>query len=172
MLRAGELALLGDADFGRQRFFAGRGVGRAVEQAAQVADGGLQFIDRAGFFEGFAAAEVGGFLAFAAVGCFAGEEVLAGGVDVVGAAFGGGHFWQWGEGWPLLCLLKSFLESCIREVVVVEQFDCECCRELDFFGAETLENVGLEEMEGSPRQIRADLARFGQAGTSLPRART
>ena len=48
----------------------------------------------------------------------------------------------------------------------------ECCRGLDFFGAETLENVRLEEMEGSPRQIRADLARIGQAGTSLPRART
>ena len=78
-----------------------------------------------------------------------------------------------GRGTAPVLLLVSFLESCIREVVVVERFDYwECCRGLDFFGAETLENVGLEEMEGSPRQIRADLARFGQAGTSLPRART
>lgn len=65
MLRAGELALFGDADFGRERFFAGCGVGGAVEQAAQVADGGFELVDGAGFFEGFCAAEVGGFLAFA-----------------------------------------------------------------------------------------------------------
>ena len=106
MLRAGELALFGDADLGREGFFAGCGVGRAVEQAAEVADGSFQFVDGARFFEGFAAAEVGGLLAFAGVGLFAGEEVLAGGVDVVGAAFGGGHFggggrdlllfWYWG----------------------------------------------------------------------------
>ena len=65
VLRAGELALFGDADFGREGFFAGCGVGGAVEEAAQVADGGFELVDRAGFFEGFAAAEVGGFLAFA-----------------------------------------------------------------------------------------------------------
>lgn len=109
VLRAGELALFGDADLGRQRFFAGRGIGRAIEQAAEVADGGFQFVDGARFFEGFAAAEVGGFLAFAGVGLFAGEEVLAGGVDVVGAAFGGGHFLAVGRGDVLsLCCLCCF----------------------------------------------------------------
>ena len=68
VLRAGELALFGDADLGRERFFAGGGVGRAVEQAAEVADGGFQFVDGTGFFEGLGAAEVGGLLAFARVG--------------------------------------------------------------------------------------------------------
>lgn len=133
VLRAGELALFGDADLGRERFFAGGGVGRAVEQAAEVADGGFQFVDGARFFEGFAAAEVGGFLAFAAVDLFAGEEVLAGGVDVVGAAFGGGHFgrggrdlflfWCWG---CLGGLYRKWLYGAIG--------CCECCRGLDFFG--------------------------------------
>lgn len=104
MLRAGELALFGDADFGREGFFAGCGVGGAVEEAAQVADGGFELVDRAGFFKGFGAAEVGGFLAFARVGIVAWEEVLAGGVDVVGAAFCGGHFGGWGE--------KALLISC------------------------------------------------------------
>lgn len=98
MLRAGELALFGNADFGWEGFFAGCGVGGAVEEAAEVADGGFELVDGTGFFEGFAAAEVVGLLAFARVGLVAGEEVLAGGVDVVGAAFGGGHFWQWGRG--------------------------------------------------------------------------
>lgn len=98
VLRAGKLALFGDADFGREGFFAGGSVGGAVEEAAQVADTCLEFVDGTGFFEGFAAAEVVGLLAFARVGFVAGEEVLAGGVDVVGAAFGGGHFWQWGRG--------------------------------------------------------------------------
>lgn len=116
MLRARELALFGDADLGREGFFAGRGVGRAVEQAAEVADGGLQFIDGTRLFEGLGAAEVGGLLAFAgAAGVVAGEEVLAGGVDVVGAAFGGGHFGGWGEEIPLLCCLGCFLGSCRRK---------------------------------------------------------
>lgn len=88
---------------------------------------------------------------------------------LVVAIFGGGE-----RRISPVVLIDSFLEeSCIREVVVVERLDYwECCRGLDFFGAETLENVRLEEMEGSPRQIRADLARVGQAGTSLPRAYT
>jgi hypothetical protein len=104
VLRAGELALFGDADFGREGFFAGCGVGGAVEQAAEVADTGLQFIHRAGFFERLGAAEVVWLLALARVGGVAGEEVLARGVDVVGTAFGGGHFWRWG-GEPLLLFL-------------------------------------------------------------------
>jgi hypothetical protein len=82
MLRAGELALFGDADFRWEGFFAGGSVGRAVEQATQVADGCFQVVDWAGFFEGFAAAEVGGFLPFARVGfAVAGQEVLAGVVE-------------------------------------------------------------------------------------------
>ena len=98
VLRAGELALFGDADFGRERRFAGGGVRGAVEQAAEVADGGFEVVDRAGFFEGLAAAEVVGLLAFARVGG-AGEEVLARGVDGVGAVGGCGcHIgWQCGE---------------------------------------------------------------------------
>jgi hypothetical protein len=104
VLRAGELALFGDADFGREGFFAGCGIGGAVEEAAQVADGGFELVDRARFFEGFGAAEVGGLLAFAGIGIVAGEEVLAGGVDVVGAAFGCGHDGGWERGilWFLL----------------------------------------------------------------------
>jgi hypothetical protein len=89
MLQAAELALFGDADFGRQGFFAGGHVGRAVEQAAQVADAGFQVVHGARFFEGFAAAEVVGFLALARVGVVAGQQVLAGGVRGVGAVVGG-----------------------------------------------------------------------------------
>lgn len=88
MLRAGQLALFRDADFWWKCFFACGGIGRAVEKAAQIADVILEFVDGAGFLEGLAAAEVGGFLTFARVG-FAGQEVLARRVDVVGAAFGG-----------------------------------------------------------------------------------
>jgi len=104
MLCASELALFRDADFGRQGFFAGRSVGRAVEQAAQVADGSFELVDGAGFFEGFAAAEVVGLLPFARVGLVTGQEVLAGGVGGVGAVVGGGHGdgggWGGGEiGW-------------------------------------------------------------------------
>lgn len=107
VLRAGELALFGDADFGREGFFAGGSVGRAVEQAAQVADGGFEFVHRAGFFEGFGAAEVVWLLAFAGVSGVAGEEVLAGGMNVVGAAFGGGHFGGGQRG--SLCFLSLVL---------------------------------------------------------------
>lgn len=120
MLRAGELALFSDANLGRQRFFAGGGVGRAVEQAAEIADGGFQFVDGTGFFEGLGAAEVGGLLAFARVGGVAGEEVLAGRVDVVGAAFGGGHLWRWGEDLSSVVLLGLLWESLSKE--------SGCCR--------------------------------------------
>lgn len=161
VLGAGELALFGDADLGRKRFFAGGSVGRAVEQAAKVADGGFQLVDGTRFFEGFCAAEVGGLLAFARVGLFAGEEVLAGGVDVVGAAFGGGHFGGGGEDVSSVVLLGLFLGSCIRKVVVVVRLDvANVVEDYWTFSEKTLKIRWKDRLGRS-----ADLARIGQAGT-------
>ena len=116
MLRAGQLALFADAHFGGQGLVLAAGLAHgflgdvALEQALDVADAGFQLVDRAGLFEGFSAAEVVGLLALAWVG-IAWDLFLAGGVYVVGGAFGGHDCGCCCEVFVLRCTVRVSLGS-------------------------------------------------------------